>query len=57
MLKDTTKEAVMAEFVRLEIHEGVGTIRLDRPKMKKIKPCLLLKKMKQALVVLPDGTG
>lgn len=23
----------MTEFVRLEIHEGVGTIRLDRPKM------------------------
>src|SRR5690348_10551700 len=24
----------MAEFVRLEVADGVGTIRLDRPKMK-----------------------
>ena len=23
----------MAEFVRLEVADGVGTIRLDRPKM------------------------
>ena len=23
----------MAEFVRLEVEEGVGTIRIDRPKM------------------------
>ncbi|HEU5044503.1 MAG TPA: enoyl-CoA hydratase/isomerase family protein, partial [Nocardioidaceae bacterium] len=23
----------MAEFVRLEVEDGVGTLRLDRPKM------------------------
>src|SRR6478736_9416597 len=27
---------VMAEFVRLEVADGVGTIRLDRPKMNAI---------------------
>ena len=26
----------MAEFVRLEVSDGVGTIRLDRPKMNAI---------------------
>ena len=29
----TRLEATMGEFVRLEVSEGVGTIRLDRPKM------------------------
>jgi enoyl-CoA hydratase/carnithine racemase len=28
-----TKEAVVGEFVRLEVAEGIGTIRLDRPPM------------------------
>jgi enoyl-CoA hydratase/carnithine racemase len=30
------KEVPMGEFVRLEVEEGVGTIRLDRPKMNAI---------------------
>ena len=28
-----TERNLMAEFVRLEVEDGVGTIRLDRPKM------------------------
>ena len=30
---DIPKEARVGEFVRLEVAEGIGTIRLDRPKM------------------------
>src|SRR6185369_16002355 len=31
--RDIPKEARVGEFVRLEVADGIGTIRLDRPKM------------------------
>jgi len=32
-LTDRPEECIVGEFVRLEVEDGVGTIRLDRPKM------------------------
>src|SRR4030095_9024972 len=36
--RDIPKEARVGEFVRLEVAEGIGTIRLDRPKMNALNP-------------------